>query len=211
MKKIVSLLFMAVCLLTAGAETYQIKVLNTPTINIDGKELKVGDSFDSSATINWSSDRQAMKVLSDKNKVYVMSGNLMAKHKVKTFSDYLSTVKSTTVRNDGENFPVTVADHRAIFENDFVMLDSISIKVGWRTNESSYFEAHTTNLGENNFSFIIPSQDNILTVTRENFNNLPVDCTHLTITIKYIEKEYDDTTLITDSMELDLMPFDISE
>lgn len=206
MKKIVSLLLMAVCLLTAGAETYQIKVLNTPTINIDGKELKVGDSFDSSATINWSSDRQAMKVLSDKNKVYVMSGNLMAKNKVRTFSDYLTTVKSTSVRNDGENFPVTVADHRAIFENDFVLLDSISIKVGWRTNESSYFEARTTNLGENDFSFIIPSDGDMLILSREHFSGLTSNGGDITLSIKYIEKEYNDITDITDSMTVNIMP-----
>lgn len=206
MKKFAAFLLMALCMLTAGAETFQIKVLNTPTINIDGKELKVGDSFDSSATINWSSDRQAMKVLSDKNKVYVMSRNLLAKHKVKTFSDYLTTVKSTTVRNDGENFPVTVADHRAIFENDFVLLDTISLKVGWRINESSYFEAQTTNLGEKNFSFIIPAEGNMLTLSRENFSELPADCGDITLSIKYIEKEYNDVTDITDSMTVNIVP-----
>lgn len=33
----------------------KILFLNTPTINIGGKSLKVGDTFDDAATINWQS------------------------------------------------------------------------------------------------------------------------------------------------------------
>lgn len=206
MKRILSVIFCALSMIIATARTFEIKVLNTPTINIGGKDLKVGNHFDEHAIINWSSDKQAIKVLSDDNKVYVISKGLFSKNDSKTFADYITSIKSATVRNDGENFPITVDDHRAILEGNFVLLDSIQVKVGWRTNESSYFEAFINNVGQNDFSFIIPSHENILTISRLDIPKLPSDCGSITLTVKYVEKEYDDTTEITDSMIIEVVP-----
>lgn len=206
MKKILTLIFVTISLIVANARTFKIKVLNTPTINIGGKTLQVGNIFDEKAHIDWSSDKQAMKVLSDDNKVYVISKGLLAKYKSKSFADYIISVKSATVRNDGENFPVTVEDHRAILERNFVVLDSLSFKVGWTTNESSYFEASVNNSGTDGYSFTIPSADNVLTISRDLFNSIPTGCEDVSLTITYIEKEYNDTTLITDSMNIEIVP-----
>lgn len=206
MKNLLTLSFLVLSLMLANARTFEIKVLNTPTINIGGKNLKVGNRFDEKAPIVWSSDDQAMKVLSEDNKVYVLSKNLLSKHKANSFVDYITSVKSASVRNDGENFPITLADHRAIFENDFVLLDTICVKVGWKTNDSSYFEATTTNLGERNSSFVIPAHDNVLSISRDEFPMLTSDCSAITLSIKYIEKEYGETTPITDSMIIEITP-----
>lgn len=209
MKKLLILSFLALALVVVNARTFEIKVLNTPTINIGGKSLKVGNYFDENAPITWSSDKQAMKVLSDDNQVYILSSKLLSKYKARSFADYITSVKSATVRNDGENFPVTVADHRAIFENDFVLLDTISVRVGWKTNDSSYFEATTTNLGDKNFSFIIPSKGNVLTISNDVFTQLPADTTYVILSIDYIEKEYGETTPITDSTKIEIVPLKI--
>lgn len=209
MKTILLVISLTFSLMIANARTFEIKVLNTPTINIGGKNLKVGNRFDENAVINWSSNNQAMKVLSDDNKIYVLSKGLLSKHNSKTFADYITSIKSATVRNDGENFPVTVADHRALLEGDFVLLDSINVKVGWRTNDSSYFEATTTNLGEKNISFIITSMDNVLTITRNVFSQLSSDCDYVILSINYIEKEYGETTPITDSMNIEIVPYNL--
>ena len=209
MRNLLTLLFIVFALAITNAKTFEIKILNTPTINIGGKNLKIGDKFDDKAQIAWSSDKQAMKVLSDDNKIYVLSNKLLNKYKAKTFADYITSVKSATVRNDGKNFPITVADHRAIFESDFVLLDSISIIVGWRTNDSSYFEATTTNLGDKNFSFIIPSKGNVLTISNDVFTQLPADTTYVILSIDYIEKEYGETTPITDSTKIEIVPLKI--
>lgn len=211
MKKFLALFFFVLSLTVANARTFEIKVINTPTINIGGKNLKVGNTFDEKAPIVWSSDHQAMKVVSDDNNVYVLSNKLLSKHKAKSFADYITSVKSATVRNDGENFPVTVDDHRAILENDFVLLDTISVRVGWRTNESSYFEATTTNLGDQNFSFIISSQDNVLTISRDSFPMLSSDFSEIILSIKYVEKEYGETTPITDSMIIEITPLEMQQ
>lgn len=207
MKRISALIlvFLTLTLLISSARTFEIKVLNTPYINIGGKELKVGNKFDEKAFINWSNERQAMKVLSEDNKVYVLSKGLLAKHKAKSFADYLTSVKSASARNDGENFPVTVADHQAIFEGDFALLDSISFNVGWRIDELSYFEARTNNL-DKNVSFIIPTIEGRLVLTKYFLKSLSLDYDKISFTIIYREKEYNDTTLVTESMNIEIVP-----
>lgn len=206
MKTILSVICLTFSMMIANARTFEIKVLNTPTINIGGKDLTVGKRFSDKAIIKWSSNKQAMKVLSDDNKIYVLSKGLFAKHNSKTFADYITSVKSATVRNDGENCPVTVEDHNAILEGDFVLLDSIDIQVGWTTDDYSYFEATTTNLGENNVSFIIPAKDNVLTINRDIIPLLPSDCSYVILSIDYIENEYGVSTTITDSMNIEIVP-----
>ena len=67
--------------LTASAMKYQIKVLNTPTITIDNKAAKVGDWFDDQSVIVWSRDNQAMRVISEDNKVYTLSAKLYKESK----------------------------------------------------------------------------------------------------------------------------------
>ncbi len=229
MKKILSVLCIALTLMAAHARTWEIKMLNTPTITIGGKALKVGDCFDEKDPIEWSSDKQAMKVVSN-DKIYVLSKGLLSKRRAKTltsfltsnrsafvngmligsrdktFDDYIISKKSASVRNDGESFPVTVEDHCALFEGDFVLLDSIAINVGWKTDESSYFEAQTTNLGEKNISFIIPAVDNVLTITRDVFSSLPSDCNAVVLSVKYVEKAYGEVTTVTDSMNVEIVP-----
>ena len=83
----ISILFCFVFMvMSLSAMNYQIKVLNTPTITINGKELKVGDRFDDQAIITWSKESQAMRVLSDDNRVYTLSAKLCKEIKAKKFS-----------------------------------------------------------------------------------------------------------------------------
>lgn len=207
MKNLLAIIFLLYLVSNSvNARSFEIKVLNTSTINIGGKELKVGDKFDENAKIIWSSTKQAMKVVSDDNKVYILSHKLLSKHRAKSFADYITSVESATVRNDGENFPVSVEDHRTIFEGNFVMFDSITLEVGWRTNDCSYFVATTTNLGEQNFSFIIPAKDNVLTINRDVFSCLTSNYYEVILSISYIEKEYGETITITDSMTIEITP-----
>ncbi len=42
---------------------YRIVFLNTPTIKINGKSLKVNDVFHPSASVEWTSPKQAMKIV----------------------------------------------------------------------------------------------------------------------------------------------------
>lgn len=206
MQRILAITLLLVIVQAISGKTFEIKVLNTPSITIDGKELKVGNHFDENAKISWRSDSQAMKVLSDDNHIYVISPKIFAKYHVKTFIDYLTSVKSVTVRTGWTDFPTTTDDHRAIFEGCFVLLDSLSFNVGWTVDDNSYFEATTNDLGAEKLSFKIPYNGKELFITKELFDSLPDSISSISLTVKYIESEFGESTVITDSLDIELVP-----
>ena len=111
--------------LSASAMRYQIKVLNTPSITIDNKVAKVGDWFDDQSVIVWSKDNQAMRVVSEDNKVYTLSAKLYKESKSKKFSDFIIYTKPLAARGtNGNDFIEQLAER---FDNTFVMLDEIVI------------------------------------------------------------------------------------
>lgn len=111
--------------LTASAMKYQIKVLNTPTITIDNKAAKVGDWFDDQSVIVWSQDNQAMRVVSEDNKVYTLSAKLYKESKSKKFSDFIIYTKPLAARGTNDHDLIEQLAER--FDNTFVMLDEIVI------------------------------------------------------------------------------------
>ena len=125
--------------LSASAMKYQIKVLNTPTITIDNKVAKVGDWFDDQSVIVWSRDNQAMRVVSEDNKVYTLSAKLYKESKSKKFSDFIIYTKPLAAR--GTNDDSLIAKLQERFDQDFVMLDEIVIDLSdIELPENCYFQ-----------------------------------------------------------------------
>ena len=62
MKKAVSVILLV--LYSAGIYAQQVKIIkcNTPTVNVGGKDLSVGSSFDKNSSIKWSSKTQVVMV-----------------------------------------------------------------------------------------------------------------------------------------------------
>ena len=72
------------------SKTYRIAFLTTPSIEIGGKNLKTGDSFDSEEKISWQSPRQAMKVVDSSTGIQtLMVGEKAEKSKSRNLEDYL--------------------------------------------------------------------------------------------------------------------------
>ncbi len=121
------------------AETYTIKKLNTPTIRINGTDMKVGDKFTDGAVVQWSSGTQAMRVLSDKNDVLdLRAGGATKPARMRTIVAGQSRLSSRAACT-------SAADHRQAFEGENAsgheLLDTITITSGWRLDDSSFFEA----------------------------------------------------------------------
>lgn len=203
MKKLIVALLLATSLI-AAAQSFRIIYLNTPQIKIGAQYLTEGDTFDSRDPIYWSSVRQAMKVLTDRNEVRVLSKKLLEKLKAKTLADYLLSIKNTSSRGRLVDFPVTVEDHRAILQGSFVLLDTLTFNAGWLTDETSYFQAQINR--DPRTAFRIPAAGNTLVITRD---LLPADTAELTLTVTYIEEQYNDTTRITDSLNIEIAPLNL--
>lgn len=200
-----NLLFVLLLIIIVGAtnaENFTIKMLNTETINIDGQNMHVGDVFNEKAKINWSSDKQAMKVLSETNVLYVLTPKLFKLKGNRDFSDFIAATKAATVRaTDG--FPVSVEDHRNIMSDNFVLLDSLYIKIGWKIDKKSYFLAENIETGA---ITKIPLNDGYLIFKPDMFGKLKSNDGEMKLLITYVEEEFNDTTLVTNEMNIIVVP-----
>lgn len=145
--KIINITILISCILSAltcSAKKYQIKVLNTPTITIDKKEAKVGDWFGDQSVIVWSKDNQAMRVVSEDNKVYTLSAKLYKEANAKKFSDFILYTKPLASR--GANSMDLIEHLAERFAQDFIMLDEIVIDLnGIDLPSECSFKFHGTN------------------------------------------------------------------
>lgn len=121
----------------AAAETFRIKVLNTPSINIDGRECHVNDTFGPKAVIKWTNPRQAMRVLAvEANRTYDICGGRYNDIHASSFNDYLVSVKSLGARD----IPGTTAAEAANFAGAHVMLgDTITFNSAWTIGNGAYY------------------------------------------------------------------------
>lgn len=130
----------SICTIISSAafgEPVKILFLNTPSINIGGKNLKVGDSFDDAATINWQSAKQAMKVQNVKSKKQQLVAARQAQG-TKSLKDFFSKTNHLSTRGDGL---MGIEGLEEYLNNTFYLLDPITIKSMLETNGKSYFIA----------------------------------------------------------------------
>ncbi len=155
------------CLITAftcSAAKYQIKVLNTPTITIDNREAKVGDWFNDQSVIVWSRDNQAMRVVSDENKVYALSAKLYKEAKAKKFSDFILYTKPLAARGTKDLDLIEQLAER--FDQDFLMLDEIVIDLSdIELPENPMFHFNET-IRNNKHQLSISPRDGMLIIKR---------------------------------------------
>lgn len=152
------------CLITAftcSAAKYQIKVLNTPTITIDNREAKVGDWFNDQSVIVWSRDNQAMRVVSDENKVYTLSAKLYKEAKAKKFSDFILYTKPLAARGTKDLDLIEQLTER--FDQDLIMLDEIVIDLSdIELPHNTTFRLYSSNNSKSKYIEITPYKKQII-------------------------------------------------
>lgn len=75
-KRIVFILMILFASCRINAQQVRIIKSNTPTINIGGKELSVGDSFDKNSAIKWTSKTQVVMVRNTDGRVIRLAASL---------------------------------------------------------------------------------------------------------------------------------------
>lgn len=194
---------------TVFAKKYQIKALNTPTITINGIKMKVGDRFDDSASISWEKDKQAMRVLSEDNKVYTISAKLYKDSKSTKFSDFIDHSKqlmSSTTPMASRKINISLLRQlRKAFSEYFLMLDCCEINLA------------DTDLLPDAVIFIEPSDsrntkieplivDKLLIINRDDlvdmFTDYETKCFNVYLKLPGSYREFH----ITDSLKIELLP-----
>ena len=198
------------CLITAftcSAAKYQIKVLNTPTITIDNREAKVGDWFNDQSIIVWSRDNQAMRVVSDENKVYTLSAKLYKEAKAKKFSDFILYTKPLAARGTKDLDLIEQLAER--FDQDFIMLDEIVIDLSdIELPNNASFRLYSSENSNSKYLEITPIAK-IFSLSRKSFKRLcDTDNGNLQFIVMFGYPS-NDFEIINDSCEISLIPLSI--
>lgn len=188
--------------LSASAMKYQIKVLNTPSITIDNKVAKVGDWFDDQSVIVWSKDNQAMRVVSEDNKVYTLSAKLYKESKSKKFSDFIIYTKPLAAR--GTNDLDLIEQLAERFDNTFVMLDEIVIDLSdIEFIEDTYVEFYFEPLNKS-LKKLISRTNPQISISRNEIQYWNEYSSSLLLNV-YLSNRLVDKTLISKLFEIDVL------
>ena len=198
------------CLITAftcSAAKYQIKVLNTPTITIDNREAKVGDWFNDQSVIVWSRDNQAMRVVSNENKVYTLSAKLYKEAKAKKFSDFILYTKPLAARGTKDLDLIEQLGER--FDQDFILLDEIVIDLSdIELQDNASFRLYLSEDSNSKYLEVIPIAK-FFSISRMSLNQLcDSDKGNIQFIVMFGYPSHD-FEVINDSCEISLIPLSI--
>ena len=128
MKRVVTTLLLLCVCMCVKPDTYKILYINHQRLWINGKEAKVGDTFDDNAVVRWSAERQAMRVYNStcKKQMLMVANSLTSKGS--TVKDILTARKHlSTYSHSGVAGPSLYQLLQGMFENHYDMMGAVEI------------------------------------------------------------------------------------
>lgn len=205
-------LFLFVATLTTTILTkadFRIVFLNTPTISINGKELKVNDVFTEKAAIKWSSPKQAMKIVdTNSGQQRLVVAEQYQKSKAADIMSFLKGVKHLSSRGSTNDI-VTL---RNVVNDHFYFTDSISIPTTFKTDDNHFFYVSYDYKGEE-VNKRIHNENGTFSISGDIFkvDGKPIPPFDVRLSLYYLDLKEDKSTLITDGMVVTLIPKEIKE
>lgn len=204
-RRIVSAIVMAVIIAISCHAQYRIVFLNTPSILIGGKSLKAGDTFSPDAPIKWNSPRQAMKVVDMASKSQrLIVAEQYEKSECNNLKSFISQTKHLSSRNGAPTNPVEL---RALLDGHFYLTDTLKVATAMPTDKNRFFYISYSYAGED-INKIIENRDGTFFITPDIFtiDGKPIPPFDATLSVYYLDQSNEKVTLITDSMQITLIP-----
>lgn len=199
-----SLILLITCAQLQG-QTFKILTLNTPSINIGGKSLKVNETFSAADKVNWASGRQAMKVLDmDKGTQRLLVAEQFAKSRVETIKDYLTKNNHLSTRDGELNNTIALGSY---LKDTFYLLDSIDVATKIPTDDKRFFYISFDYKGEE-INKRIACTDGTFSITRDIFSidGQPIEPFDTYIRVYYYDTAAGKLTLVSDRMRIVVLP-----
>lgn len=201
MKKIFFFTLFCLIFCVLNAKEYQIIRMNGNNVVIGGRTFKPGNIYSGKiVNINWDKSDATAFVVQEKG-----SGKQIKYSKV---SPKKSSNK-TTKKLSGRDLNTSLMDHKKSLEEDsLVLLDSAIFNTTWKSDSLRFFEL-SYSLNEKLYSKKLLSDKSRIIITREMF---PIECisnkseTTITCKVEYVELDYNERTLITDKLNLIIVP-----
>lgn len=195
MKNIISLALCSMLSFTISfADNYKILYINTPSVIIDNKQMHVGDTFDDSVQIKWDSDKQAIKVLNvQTKKVRLFAAKQFSQ--TKSIKDFY--LKQNHLSSRGGEM-MNEEELREYLSGHFYMLDNIEFSTILAVDENAYFSIVIDGRDSS-----LPEINGNIVIGRELFN---VSKGTIKVSVFYNDKVEKQKILITDIMEIEMLP-----
>ena len=203
---ITTILILLFTILNCEAMKYQIKYLNTPTITINQKQLTAGDWFNDDAVINWEKDSQAMRVLSEDNKVYTISAKRYKDSKSKKFSDFIAITKLMASRDTH----TLIKDLQAIFEKEYEILDELQIDLSEVEDIPEDITILISSTDESIQPLSLTPENGVLTIDRNDIENMLSQDGSISLMVKFVLSDSKEEYLITRWLELIILPKELN-
>lgn len=199
--------------LTSNSEIYTIAKLNTPSILINGRELKTGDEFSDTDKIEWRGS-EIMHVVTQDKRLRKFAAQ-EAEQEETTIKEMIKVRKMSAASTDipsafKKNYEhlstrstvlSSEEDHSNFFNDEFLASDTIFIDTAWKTDENSYFTISYDFNGETIAHKISKADNGKIVITPDMLPAVNSDTT-IVARINYVEEKYNEQTLLTDKMQL---------
>lgn len=184
------------------AKTYRIAFLTTPSIEIGGKSLKTGDSFDSGETISWASPRQAMKVVDSSTGLQtLMVGEKAQKSKSSNLEDYLVNNKRMSSR---DGIPDNILTLKTFLEKEtHFLIDTLEVATSIPTDSDRFFYV-SYNYNNEEINKRIANDNGHFLITPDIFtiDGKPTPPRDVTLSLFYFDKTKQRVSLVTDKFSV---------
>ena len=182
---------------SAFADDFKLLFVNSGTVNIGGKDCKVGDVIADKAVINWSSDKQAIKVQNTSNKsIKVISAVQQKKEGFKSIFDFMTKTGHLSTRGDGL---MGIEGLEEYLSNTFYLIDEEKVESMLETTGSSYFQVEFSVNGKS-YTKKLKGDAKSFTLDAATFNVAGAEGKEIPVKISYNDE--DGSEVITDKMKV---------
>lgn len=204
MKRIILFFFALSALLCNAQDLCKIVYLNTPDIVIGGKTLRVGDSFEAEAKINWDENKkQVMKFCYNNcTKQRVVSSDAFKQNKSGSVSDYLFSRGQLSSRAGALN---SVRELKQYFGRTLGLINELRVNIGstFLMDENCYFYVSYRYNDENiNKKLTSEASQLILNTSVYSIDGNPIPLQSMQMSLYYYNSEKKTQALITDEMTI---------
>lgn len=182
---------------SAFADDFKLLFVNSGTVNIGGKDCKVGDVIADKAIINWSSDKQAIKVQNTSNKsIKVLSAVQQKKEGFKSIFDFMTKTGHLSTRGDGL---MGIEGLEEYLSDTFYLLDEEKVESMLETTDKAYFQVEFSVKGKS-YTKKLKGDAKSFTLDAETFNVVGAEGAEIPVKISYCDE--DGTEVVTDKMKV---------
>lgn len=203
---VLAVIFASTLMLNAD---FRIVFLNTPTVSINGKEMKVNDVFPEESTVKWNSPKQAMKVVDTQSgRQRLIVAEQYQKSKAADIMSFIKGVKHLSSRGTANN----VVTLRNMVTDHFYFTDSISFPTEFKTDGNHFFYVSYDYDGEE-VNKRIHNQNGTFSISGDIFtiDGKPIPPFDVRLSLYYLDLKSNQSTLITDGMYVTRIPEELKE